>query len=124
MSKTKVDRKINKIVRIINRNLKEDVFGDRFWIRQVKKQKSDGMQYYLYEMIDRKHPERNSLVSHGWLWGESFFLSADFYEAINDFIVRSSFWAEYYDDPSRYDYNLDDYAHPHYHYHSKEANKS
>lgn len=119
MSKTKVDKKINKIVRIINRNLKEDVFGDRFWIRQIKKQKSDGMQYYLYEMIDRKHPERNSLVSHGWLWGESFFLSADFYEAINDFIVRSDFWADYYDDPKRYCAEMDDYAHTHYHYHSR-----
>ena len=119
MSKTKVHKKINKIVRIINRNLKEDVFGDRFWIRQIKKQKSDGMQYYLYEMIDRKHPERNSLVSHGWLWGESFFLSADFYEAINDFIVRSDFWAKYQNNENSYNKEMDYYAGDFYHYHTR-----
>lgn len=119
MAKTKEDKRINKMVRNINKALAQDVFGDRFWIRQVRKTKGeDGLQYYLYEMRDRQEPKRNSLISAGWIWGGSFFLYADFYEAINDFIVRSSFWSQYYNDPDRYSFDMDYYAHDFYHYHT------
>ena len=118
MAKTKVDRKVNRLVKKINKNLAADVFGDRFWIRQIQKARNeDGMQYYLYEMKDRLEPNRDSIVKEGWMWGEDFFLVAHFYEAINDFIVRSDFWHNYNGSP--YDKDMDYYAAEFYHYHSK-----
>lgn len=113
--KTKTDRKVNKIAKRVNRMLKKDVFGDRFWVRQVKKLKGkSGLQYYLYELRDRLEPERNHLFTCGWLWGDSFFLSADFFEQANDFIVRSDFWAKYWNDESRYNEKLDFYKNMEY----------
>ena len=110
MSKTKVDKKINRIVKNINKELEQDVFKNRFWIRQVKKSKGeDNMQYYLYELRDRLEPERNSLLRKGWLWGSSTFLRADFFEEVNDFIIKSDFWAKYFNDASRYSESLDVY---------------
>lgn len=121
MSKTNLDKKVNRTVKAMNKTLKADVFGDRFWFRQVQKQKTeDGMQYYLYEMRDRLEPNRDSIVTEGWIWGESRFFVSNLWEAMNDFIVKSSFWSIYYNDSSRYDYDLDNYAHPFYHYHSKD----
>lgn len=116
MAKTNMDKKINRLVRNINKQLKEDVFGDRFWFRQVQKATSDGMQYYMYEMRDRLEPNRNSLVSHGWIWGGSHFFASELFEAMNDFIVRSDFWANYNGSP--YDPDQDCYAKEFYHYHS------
>lgn len=116
--KTNVDKRVNKIVRKINRELKADVFGDRFWIRQFQKAKNDeGMQYYLYEMRDRLEPNRNSLIAEGWIWGESQFFASTIYEAINDFIVKSDFWSKH--NGSSYNQKVDDYAQDFYHYHSK-----
>lgn len=117
MAKSKNDKKINRLVKRINRQLKEDVFGDRFWIRQIQKQKVDGVDYYLYEMRDREEPNRNSLIKEGWMSGYDFFLAAHFYEAINDFIVKSDFWNKY--NGSLYSEEVDVYAHEFYHYHSK-----
>ena len=120
MSKTKVDKKVNRLVKRINKQLKKDVFKDRFWIRQIQKSKTeDGTQYYLYEMRDRLEPNRNSLVPYGWMRGDDLFLASHFYEAINDFIVRSSFWSIYFNDSERYNLDEDYYAHEFYHYHSK-----
>lgn len=118
MSKTKIDRKVNKIVKAMNENLKADVFKDRFWFKQIQKAKNScGMEYYLYELRDRLEPNRNSIISEGWMWGESPFFENHLWEAMNDFIVKSSFWSIYYNDSSRYDYDLDNYAHPSYPYH-------
>ena len=108
MGKYKEDKRVNKIVKKINRDLKKDVFGDRFWLRQIKKQRVDGLDYYLYEMKDRKDPRRDTPI-RGWLWGGSQFLIGEFYEAINDFIIRSDFWSIYHNDPERYDKSIDYY---------------
>jgi hypothetical protein len=108
MAKTKVDKKMNRIVKSINKDLEQDVFKNRFWIRQVKKDRDEvGSQYYLYEMKDRLEPERDSYMS--WLWGGSTFVKADFFEAINDFIIKSDFWSIYWKDESRYNRKLDWY---------------
>lgn len=109
MSKNKTDKKINRIVKKINKQLQEDVFKDRFWIKQICKQRVDGLNYYLYELKDRLEPERDSVFSKGWLWGDSNFLISDFYNEINNFIVMSDFWSLYYKDPTRYDKDLDEY---------------
>lgn len=118
MSKTNLDKKVNRTVKAMNKTLKADVFKDRFWFRQIQKQKSDdGMQYYLYELRDRLEPNRNSIVSKGWIWGDSRFLVSDLWEAMNDFIVKSDFWHIYNGSP--YDKDMDEYAQEFYHYHSK-----
>lgn len=108
MAKTKIDRKINRVVRKINKDLREDLFGNRFWIQQVKKSRDeDGLQYYLYMMRDRLEPNRDAYI--GWIWGGSMFLASDFYKPINDFIVKSDFWSKYFNDETRYNRKLDTY---------------
>lgn len=110
MAKTKQDKKINRIARELNKELEKDLFKDRFWVHQVKKSKGvDDLQYYLYELCDRLEPERNSIFNCGWLWGGSIFLKSDFFEQMNDFIVKSDFWAKYWNDESRYNRELDTY---------------
>ncbi|MGN0992950.1 MAG: hypothetical protein ACI4PE_03425 [Bacilli bacterium] len=111
MAKNKVDKKINRIAKRLNRELKKDVFGDRFWIKQVARQRGDyeGCFYYLYELKDRLEPNRDTLFSKGWIWGSSQFLVSEFYEEVNDFIVRSDFWSKYHNDPERYDPKQDYY---------------
>lgn len=117
MSKSKTDKKVNRLVRNINKQLKADVFRDRFWVRQMQKAKVDGMEYYLYEMKDRLEPNRDSIIAEGWIWGGSHFFVSSIYEAMNDFIVKSDFWSKY--NGSYYDKENDDYAQEFYHYHSK-----
>ena len=106
MSKSKTDKKVNRLVRNINKQLKADVFGDRFWVRQMQKAKVDGMEYYLYEMKDRLEPNRDSIIAEGWIWGGSHFFVSSIYEAMNDFIVKSDFWSKY--NGSYYDKENDD----------------
>ena len=117
MSKSKTDKKVNRLVRNINKQLKADVFGDRFWVRQMQKAKVDGMEYYLYEMKDKLEPNRDSIIAEGWIWGGSHFFVSSIYEAMNDFRVKSDFWSKY--NGSYYDKKNDDYAQEFYHYHSK-----
>lgn len=93
--KTKTDRKMNKIAKRVNRDLKQDVFKDRFWVRQVCKQRVDGLEYYLYELKDRLEPERDKIFDKRWLWGGSCFLISDFFEEVNEFIIKSDFWELY-----------------------------
>lgn len=92
--KTKVDKKINRLVKKINKDLAADVFGNRFWLRQYRKTKTnDGFQYYLYELCDREQPERNQLIPE-WIWGEGIFTASNLYLPLNDFIVSSDFWSK------------------------------
>jgi hypothetical protein len=108
MAKNKTDKRINKIVKQINRELKQDVFGDRFWLKQIRKTRVDGLNYYLYELKDRQEPNRDSYTK-SWIWGESQFVISSFNESINDFIVRSDFWAKYWNDETKYKKELDIY---------------
>jgi len=94
MSKSLYDKKVNRNVKRLNRQLLNDVFGDRFWARQVQKSKADGIEYYLYELCDREQPERNELV-HGWLNYWEICSSYKIWEAMNNFIITSDFWTKY-----------------------------
>ena len=69
--KNKADKKVNKIVRTINKQLAADVFEDRFWIRQAKKSRENDIKYYMFELRDRKQPFRNTLI-RGWFSEFSF----------------------------------------------------
>ena len=37
--KTKNDKKVNRTVRTLNKDLEKDIFGNRFWLRQYRKVK-------------------------------------------------------------------------------------
>ena len=94
--KTKTDKKVNRITKSINKQLEKDVFKDRFWIRQYKKTKDNcNMQYYLFELCDRKDFTRNQICRKGWFWGDSEFLMKDLLLEMNNFIISSDFWATY-----------------------------
>ena len=91
MSKTKTDKKVNKKVREFNKSLKEDVFENRFWVRQYQKALLDGVSYYLYELIDELGSNRNRIIRE-WIRGESDFFMHKIFEEMNDFIIKSDFW--------------------------------
>ena len=101
-------KKVNKKIRDFNKELKKDVFKDRFWVRQCKKIKVDGLNFYLYELIDNLEPERNYIIP-GWIWDGSTFFVGKIFENMNDFIVKSDFWAIFYNDKDRYKKEIDNY---------------
>lgn len=93
--KTKNDKKVNKIVKQLNKDLKEDVFKDRFWYRQYQKARVDGLDYYLYELKDRVDPSRDKVLYHWY----SAFEVIGFHKLVmemNDFIINSNFWELYW----------------------------
>ena len=94
MAKTRTDRKVNRKVKQFNKELREDVFKGRFEVRQLEKTRVDGMQYYLYEVRDNHHPERNRIVP--WEWGDSIFFMNKIWEEMNDLIITSDFWTLYW----------------------------
>lgn len=95
MSKTKTDRKVNRCIKQLNKQLRDDVFGDRFFARQYRKAYVDGLSYYQYELIDRECPERNRVIRH-WLWSGEIIHSYKVHIEMNDFIVTSDFWKKYW----------------------------
>ena len=90
----KICRKVNRRARQLNKQLANDVFGNRFWVRQVQKQYKDDVHYFLYELRDRLQPERNRLVP-GWLSEFAIMTFNDLAIEMNDFIITSDFWQTY-----------------------------
>ena len=93
MSKTKDDRLVNRNVKKLNKQLAQDVFGDRFCARQIRKSKGDGVMYYMYELCDREQPNRNRIVP----WETAFAIDIlnKIWTEMNEFIVTSDFWEKY-----------------------------
>lgn len=89
----KICRKVNRRVRQLNKQLAEDVFGNRFWVRQVQKQYKNDIHYFQYELRDRLQPERNKLLY--WLSEFSLVTFNDLWLEMNDFIITSDFWETY-----------------------------
>lgn len=96
MAKSKVDKKVNREIKKLNKQLKDDVFGNRFWLRQYQKSYLDGINYYLYELCDREQPERNMIVTCGWLTSFAILKFHDLYLEMNNFIIESNFWELYH----------------------------
>lgn len=90
--KTKYDKKVNRIVKKLNRRLQKDVFENRFFARQIEKR---GYEFcheyhiYLYEFIDEKYPERNL---QQWFTEGEIIIGSKLHEAMNNFIIQSDFW--------------------------------
>lgn len=90
--KTKYDKKVNQSSRKLNRQLRNDVFQDRFSVVQKRKQGyKDCHEYhiYLYEFLDKKCPERNF---EKWLTESEILISCKLFKLMNDFIITSDFW--------------------------------
>lgn len=88
MSKTLVDKKVNKRIRTLNKQIKNDVFGDRFYTRQIKKQRLDGVQYYQYAFIDNENP-KSTIYGH---YNEfEILMFNDPWMKMNELIVNSDF---------------------------------
>lgn len=104
--KTVAERKVNREVRHFNKVLEKDVFGKRFTVHQVRKSRSEGMTWFLYELIDNEQPERNYLIP-GWL--NEFDYMRRIWEEMNNFIVYSNFWSIYHNKPESYKKENDKY---------------
>ena len=89
----KICRKVNRRARQLNKQLAQDVFGKRFWVRQVQKQYKNDIHYFQYELIDNLQPERNRLLH--WLTEFSLITFNDLWIEMNDFIITSDFWKTY-----------------------------
>ena len=89
----KICRKVNRRARQLNKQLAQDVFGNRFWVRQVQKQYKNDIHYFQYELIDNLQPERNKLLH--WLTEFSLITFNDLWIEMNDFIITSDFWKTY-----------------------------
>lgn len=90
--KSKSDKKVNRLVKSLNRQIHTDVFGDRFSVLQVSKTgyyDCHDYHIYLYRFIDKKQPERNfeKLFSEG-----EILIQKALYIDMNEFIVSSDFW--------------------------------
>lgn len=93
MKKSNDAKKVNRNVRKLNRQLKADVFGDRFEARQFKKSRVGEVEYFMYKLIDHVQPERNIIIP--WETAFSIYRFNAIWIAMNDFIVSSNFWQEY-----------------------------
>ena len=104
MAKTKLDRKVNKVARDLNKSLAADVFGSRFQVRQKQKTRSvfDGWQYYLYELVDNEHPARNKTLR--WFSGYCITTFSALHIEMNNFIITSDFWQKYRNEKKNIDF--------------------
>ena len=91
--KTLTDKQVNKTIRKFNKSLYADVFKDRFWVKQYQKARVDGMCYYLYELKDREEPNRDKVINR---WVNEFDYERIIFREMNDFIITSNFWEEYW----------------------------
>ena len=86
----KIDRKVNKIVKKFNKQLAQDVYKDRFYIKQYKKSIHDDIHYYMYELCDNLQPNRNLII--GWYTSFDILTFNNIAIQMNNFIVDSDFW--------------------------------
>ena len=92
MKKSKDAKALNRLVKKINRDLIADVFNDRFWVRQCQKARVNDIDYFLYELKDRKDPSRDLVISK---WITIYDAARILYEELNNFIISSNFWETY-----------------------------
>lgn len=88
-------KQVNRNAKALNRQIRNDVFGDRFEIRQYQKSRVDGIDYFLYELRDNEQPERNEVIPH-WLNYWEICRSQKLFWYMNDFIIHSDFWEQYH----------------------------
>lgn len=98
----KKDKKIVHFVKVLNRQVRNDVFGERFYLRQIAKgaDVTRDNRYYDYEFVDNEDPKRNFkhrywLSKHGTEISYAFLCHQVAFD-YNNFIIKSDFWEKYY----------------------------
>lgn len=94
--KTKQDKYLNHICKILNRQLRHDVFQGRFTIRQIKKngfEDDHSLHWYIMELCDKKDPSRNQIFCLTNWYGKS--MMYEVYSKMNKFITESDFWSTF-----------------------------
>ena len=97
----KIQKEVNKIIRSLNKELKEDCFAGRFKILQSLRidhhiEDDYYTSIYRFTFIDKEHPERN--VDK---WIDTYSMFSFKYELLtfaNDCIVESDFWNLWHND--------------------------
>lgn len=89
MSKDKIDKKVNRKVKRFNKILREDVYKDRFYIKQWEKRKINDMHYYIYCLYDKKYPNRIHITD--WVSELEILKFNELEIRMNDFIITSDF---------------------------------
>lgn len=94
MKKSLDAKRVNRNVKKLNKQLRADVFGNRFEARQIAKSRTPyGIEYFMYMLIDNEQPERNKIIP----WETAFSIAKfnKIWVEMNDFIVKSDFWEKY-----------------------------
>lgn len=103
-SKRNLKRKVRRVIRILNKQMRKDVFGDRFWLEIrnaniVPYDDNSGWDaYFNIAFHDREHPERDYnywFSPHFILYSGMFAGGRHVDSDLNDFIVNSDFWEKY-----------------------------
>ena len=91
MSKTLEAKKVNRMIKKLNRSLQKDVYGDRFYCWQIQKSFADGIELFRFKLTDKEQPERNCETR----WFNIYEVEWKVWNEMNDFIVFSDFWKKY-----------------------------
>ena len=93
----KMKRRVNAHIRALNRQLKEDVFGERFYCRSAQMKIHtyfDGSWtiFHNLEFIDRKTAEVRMMYNvSDWEFRHSWKI----FETMNNLIIESDFWEDF-----------------------------
>ena len=103
-SKRNLKRKVYRTIRHINKNLREDVFGDRFWLEVtnaniVPYDDNSGWDADFYVVF---HDNENHSRDYGYWFNphniiySGMFCGGRYVDSdLNDFIINSDFWEKY-----------------------------
>ena len=104
-SKRTLKRKVRRAIRILNKHLREDIFGNRFSLEietadiRPWDDNSGWNAHFLIKFKDAAHPERN----YSYWFSPHFIIYSGLFAGgrhvdteMNDFIINSDFWKEYY----------------------------
>lgn len=106
-SKRNLKRKIRRVVRVLNKRMREDVFKDRFWIEIIQSDicpwddNSGWDAHFRIAFHDNENHERDftrwyepHFIIYSGMFAGGNHVDSD----LNDFIVNSNFWREYRND--------------------------
>lgn len=97
-----IQRKVNRQIHGLNRNLKEDCFAGRFSVKMIKRKDEFLLRWpypkFFIEIMDNEQPERNIVELFHWSdsWGLREFETL--IDILNNFIVSSDFWDRWRND--------------------------
>ena len=103
-SKRNLKRKVRRVIRTLNKSMREDVFGDRFSLRIAQtnivpwEDNSGWNAHFLIEFRDAAQPERNYFYwfePHFIIYSGMFAGGRHVDSDLNNFIVESDFWEKY-----------------------------